>query len=42
MLDVATGYGVDFGVHFSKEKSQVMIVNEDLRDVDRVWRLVGK
>ena len=42
MLDVVTGYGRDFNVKFSSEKSQVLVINGGENDVERKWKLDGK
>ena len=42
MLDVVSGYGRDFGMTFSGDKSEVLIVNPGEVDEDRVWMLGGK
>ena len=39
LLDVVDGYGRDFGVRFSSEKSKVMIVNRSEGECNAVWRL---
>ncbi|XP_063877492.1 uncharacterized protein LOC135109778 [Scylla paramamosain] len=39
LLDVVDGYGKDFGVRFSSEKSKVMIVNRSEDESNVVWRL---
>ena len=39
MLDAVSGYGRDFQVRFSGEKSQVIVVNGEERDVESKWRL---
>lgn len=39
LLDVVDGYGRDFGVRFSSEKSKVMIVNKSEDECNAVWRL---
>ena len=39
LLDAVDGYGRDFGVRFSSEKSKVMIVNRSEDESDAVWRL---
>ena len=39
LLDVVDGYGRDFRVRFSSEKSKVMIVNRSEDESDTVWRL---
>ena len=39
LLDVVDGYGRDFGVRFSSEKSKVMIVNKSEDERDMVWRI---
>ena len=41
MFDCITEYGRDFNVRFSPEKSQVLVVNGTVEDVDRVWQLGG-
>ncbi|MPD06982.1 hypothetical protein E2C01_102821 [Portunus trituberculatus] len=38
MLDVVDGYGRDFGVGFSSEKSKVMIVNRSEDEGNAVWK----
>ncbi len=42
MLNEVTGYGRDFRVKFSSEKSQVLVVNGLEDDVDRSWQLGGQ
>lgn len=42
MMDCVSGYGRDFDVKFSAEKSQVLVVNGTDEDVDRKWVLGGK
>ena len=39
LFDIVGGYGRDFGVEFSSEKSKVMIVNGPEDERDSVWRL---
>ena len=39
LLDVVDGYGKDFGVKFSSEKSRVMIVNRSEDESNAVWRI---
>ena len=39
LLDVVHGYGSDFGVRFSSEKSQVMVVNRGEDERNRTWWL---
>ncbi|XP_050705903.1 uncharacterized protein LOC126991179 [Eriocheir sinensis] len=41
LLDVVGGYGRDFGVRFSSEKSKVMIVNRSEDERETTWRLEG-
>ena len=38
LLDIVNGYGVDFCVKFSKDKSQIMVINDD-RNEEREWKL---
>ena len=42
MLDVVSGYGRDFNVKFSSEKSQVLVINGGEDDVERKWKLEEK
>ena len=42
MLDVVSGYGRDFNVKFSSEKSQVLVINGGEDNVERKWKLDGK
>ena len=39
LLDVVDGYGKDFGVRFSSEKSKVMIVNRSQDESNATWRI---
>ena len=39
LLDVVDGYGKDFGVRFSSEKSKVMIVNRSEDESNAMWRI---
>ena len=39
LLDVVDGYGKEFGVRFSSEKSKVMIVNRSQDESNAVWRI---
>ena len=39
LLDVVDGYGKDFGVRFSYEKSKIMIVNRSEDERNAVWRI---
>ena len=41
MLIAVTEYGRDLDVRFSKEKSQVLVINGDDSDNDRTWMLGG-
>ncbi|KAG0725205.1 hypothetical protein GWK47_039070 [Chionoecetes opilio] len=41
MLNAVTEYGRDFNVRLSKEKSQVLVVNGDDSDADRIWMVGG-
>ena len=41
LLNVVDGYGRDFGVKFSSEKSKVMIVNRSEDERNMTWRLSG-
>ena len=41
MLNAVSEYGEDYGVRFSKEKSQVLIINGDNVDSEREWMLGG-
>ena len=41
MLNAVTDYGRDFDINFSKEKSQVLVVNGDDSDSGRTWKLGG-
>ena len=41
MLNAVTEYGRDFDVNFSKEKSQVLVVNGDDSDSGTTWKLGG-
>ena len=41
MLNAVSKYGEDFDIRFSKEKSQVLVVNGNDWDNDRVWMLGG-
>ncbi|MPC34629.1 hypothetical protein E2C01_028025 [Portunus trituberculatus] len=42
LLDVVDGYGRDFRVKFSSEKSKVMVVNRSDDERTPVWRLGEK
>ena len=39
MLDLVAGYGRDFDVKFSSEKSKVIVINGDVDDIDRLWQI---
>lgn len=39
MLDIVSEYANDLNVSFSREKSQVLVINGDETDVDATWRL---
>ena len=39
LLDVIAGFGRDFDVKFTDEKSQVLVINGDDSDVGRTWKL---
>ena len=39
LLDVVDGYGQDFGVRFSGEKSKAMFVNRSEDESNAVWRI---
>jgi hypothetical protein len=39
MLDIVNGYGRDFNVKFSGDKSKVMVVNGDELDKERKWNI---
>ena len=41
LLDVVSEFGRDFNVNFSKEKSQVLIINGGEDDADLTWTLRG-
>jgi len=42
MLDMISEHGVKFDVKFSREKSQVMVVNGEEIDRERTWIVAGE
>ena len=42
VLDLIGGYGIDFGVSFSSEKSKIMIVNRSENECNTTWMLDEK
>ena len=39
MLDVVSEYGRDFAVKFSSDKSEVMVINGNVEELDRKWKI---